>query len=228
MPAAIVGREAELASIRDFVGSIADGATALVLEGEAGVGKTTVWSAGIAEAEEQGVLALRSCPAESETALSFSGVGDLLDAVLDAVLAPLPNESARQQAQPFNLRQVLASDSVESARQQAQPFNLRHVLASDSVESAKAESQPFNLRDVLASDSVEEYGTALTSVDRRIVGDNYREPPKPVNRPTTIAASDSGREIEWSQIGMGFGLGILLAIGLFLAMRSTRVRHLAH
>ena len=49
-----------------------------------------------------------------------------------------------------------------------------------------------------------------------------------MNRPTTIAASDSGREIEWSQIGMGFGLGILLAIGLFLAMRSTRVRHLAH
>ena len=101
------------------------------------------------------------------------------------------------------------------------------MLASDSVESARAESQPFNLRDVLASDSVEEYGTARTSVDRRIVGDN-REPSKPVNRPTTIAASDSGREIEWSQIGMGFGLGILLAIGLFLAMRSTRIRHLAH
>ena len=147
---------------------------------------------------------------------------------LRQVLASDSVETARQQAQPFNLRQVLASDSVETARQQAQPFNLRQVLASDSVESAKAESQPFNLRDVLASDSVEEYGTALTSVDRRIVGDNYREPPKPVNRPTTIAASDSGREIEWSQIGMGFGLGILLAIGLFLAMRSTRVRHLAH
>ena len=147
---------------------------------------------------------------------------------LRQVLASDSVESARQQAQPFNLRNVLASDSVESARQQAQPFNLRDVLASDSVESAKAESQPFNLRDVLASDSVEAYGTALTSVDRRIVGDNYREPPKPVNRPTTIAASDSGREIEWSQIGMGFGLGILLAIGLFLAMRSTRVRHLAH
>ena len=137
-------------------------------------------------------------------------------------------ESARHQAEPFNLRHVLASDSVESARQQAEPLNLRNVLASDSVESAKAESQPINLRDVLASDSVEAYGSAGTSVDRRIVGDNYREPPKPVNRPTTIAASDSGREIEWTQIGMGFGLGILLAVGLFLAMRSTRSRQLAH
>ena len=146
------------------------------------------------------------------------------DVIERAVTAKLASPSLPQP----NPRGMLASDSVESARQQAQPFNLRNVLASDSVESAKAESQPLNLRDVLASDSVEEYGTALTSVDRRIVGDNYREPPKPVNRPTTIAASDSGREIEWSQIGMGFGLGILLAIGLFLAMRSTRVRHLAH
>ena len=42
-------------------------------------------------------------------------------------------------AQPFNLRHVLASDSVESARQQAQPFNLRHMLASDSVQSALGE-----------------------------------------------------------------------------------------
>jgi hypothetical protein len=136
-------------------------------------------------------------------------------------------ESARQ-AQPFNIRDVLASDSVESAKAETQLINPRDVLASDSVESARAESQPINLREVLASDSVEASGTARTSVDQRLVADNYREPSKPVSRPTTIAASDSGREIEWSQIGMGFGLGILLAVGLFLAMRSTRIRQLAH
>ena len=136
-------------------------------------------------------------------------------------------ESARQ-AQPFNTRAVLASDSVESARAESQPVNLRDVLASDSVESAKTESQAFNLRDVLASDSVEAYSTAQTSVDRRIVGDNYREPLKPVTHPATIAASGSGNEIEWPQVGIGFGLGVLLAIGLLLAMRFTRIRQLAH
>ena len=43
----VAGRDAELASIRDFVATISDGPAALVLEGEAGVGKTTLWAAGI-------------------------------------------------------------------------------------------------------------------------------------------------------------------------------------
>ncbi|HSF61309.1 MAG TPA: AAA family ATPase, partial [Gaiellaceae bacterium] len=86
----IVGREAELVSLREFVGSIGDGATALVLEGEAGVGKTTLWTAGIQEAEARSLHVLRALPAKSESALSFAGVGDLLDPVLDHALAPLP------------------------------------------------------------------------------------------------------------------------------------------
>ena len=86
----IVGRQAELVSLRAFVASIGGGASALVLEGEAGMGKTTLWSAGIQEAEMSDVRVLRALPAESESALSFAGVGDLLDSVLDEGLAPLP------------------------------------------------------------------------------------------------------------------------------------------
>jgi DNA-binding CsgD family transcriptional regulator len=86
----IVGRQAELVSLRAFVASIGGGTSALVLEGEAGMGKTTLWSAGIQEAEMSDVRVLRSLPAESESALSFAGVGDLLDSVLDEALAPLP------------------------------------------------------------------------------------------------------------------------------------------
>jgi DNA-binding CsgD family transcriptional regulator len=86
----IVGRDAELAVITDFVTRISDGATALLLEGEAGMGKTTLWSAGIAEAEGRGRRVLRALPAESETALSFSGLGDLLDGVLDEAVESLP------------------------------------------------------------------------------------------------------------------------------------------
>ena len=95
MPGVIVGRGAELASLRDFVASISDGAAALVLQGEAGMGKTTLWEAGVGEAEERGLRVLRAQPAESETALSFSGIGDLLDPVLDAALAPLPEAQRR-------------------------------------------------------------------------------------------------------------------------------------
>jgi DNA-binding CsgD family transcriptional regulator len=89
MSITVVGRDAELASIRDFVATISDGATALVLEGEAGVGKTTLWAAGIEQAQEWGLRVLQARPAESETALSFSGVGDLLDRVLEEALSPL-------------------------------------------------------------------------------------------------------------------------------------------
>jgi hypothetical protein len=38
----------------------------------------------------------------------------------------------------------------------------------------------------------------------------------------------SSGEIEWPQIGAGFGLGLLLALGLVLAMRHPRRRTLAH
>jgi len=86
----VVGREAELASLGDFFASLSEGASALVLEGEAGVGKTTIWRAGVVEAQERGVRVLQALPAESETGLSFSGIGDLLDPVLDEALAPLP------------------------------------------------------------------------------------------------------------------------------------------
>jgi DNA-binding CsgD family transcriptional regulator len=95
MPGQIAGREAELASVREFVATLEDGAAALVLQGEAGVGKTTVWAAAAAETGAQGTRVLRASPAESETALSFSGLGDLFDPVLDEVLPALPELQRR-------------------------------------------------------------------------------------------------------------------------------------
>ena len=86
----VVGREAALASIRAFVATIADSAAALVLEGEAGMGKTTLWRAAVEHADRSGVLVLEAQPVESETTLSFAGLGDLLDPVLDRVLGELP------------------------------------------------------------------------------------------------------------------------------------------
>ncbi len=41
-------------------------------------------------------------------------------------------------------------------------------------------------------------------------------------------ATGSGNELDWSQLGIAFGLGLLLATGLFVAMRMTRNRPLAH
>jgi DNA-binding CsgD family transcriptional regulator len=95
MSTELVGRDAELSSIGQFVSGVSGGAVALVLEGEAGIGKTTLWRAAIAMAEERDLLVLQAQPVESEATLSFAGVGDLLDPVLDTVLDPLPAAQRR-------------------------------------------------------------------------------------------------------------------------------------
>ena len=106
MSTGVVGRDTELASVRGFVSSIPEGALALALEGEAGIGKTTLWQAGLDEADDRAFRILVARPAESEAALSFSGIGDLLDTVLDEVLAALPAGQRRA----LSLALVLADD----------------------------------------------------------------------------------------------------------------------
>jgi hypothetical protein len=39
---------------------------------------------------------------------------------------------------------------------------------------------------------------------------------------------DSGTEIEWQQVGISLGIGILLVLGVGLAMRVAHVRPFAH
>jgi DNA-binding CsgD family transcriptional regulator len=90
MAALVVGRDAELAALRDFLAGISDGAALFVLEGEAGMGKTTLWRATVEQATDEDVRTLQAQPAESEAELSFAGLGDLLDPMLDEALAPLP------------------------------------------------------------------------------------------------------------------------------------------
>ncbi|HUG65372.1 MAG TPA: LuxR family transcriptional regulator [Gaiellaceae bacterium] len=90
MPASVVGREAELTALNEFLARLPGGSAALVLEGEAGMGKTTLWRAAVEHARTLGVTALQAQPVESETTLSYAGIGDLLDPVLDVALEPLP------------------------------------------------------------------------------------------------------------------------------------------
>ena len=49
-----MGREAEVAVLADFLAAGQDLSQALVLDGEAGIGKTTLFEAAVAEAREQG------------------------------------------------------------------------------------------------------------------------------------------------------------------------------
>jgi DNA-binding CsgD family transcriptional regulator len=87
--ARIVGREREFDSLDAFLDRRAGGPTALVLEGEAGIGKSTLWLAGVQKARERGFRVLSSRPAEAERGLALSGLGDLLEDVVEDVLPEL-------------------------------------------------------------------------------------------------------------------------------------------
>ena len=80
--APVVGREHELAVLRSFV-EARRGPAALVLEGDAGIGKTTLWEAGLAIARAADQRVLRCRPAAAESQLSFAAVADLLAEMLD-------------------------------------------------------------------------------------------------------------------------------------------------
>ena len=91
----IVAREEELATLRAFIGEAEEGPAALVLEGEAGIGKSTLWLAGVEQALEAGFRVLSARPAEAERALAHAGLGDLFDGVLEDVLPALTPPSRR-------------------------------------------------------------------------------------------------------------------------------------
>ena len=71
----LVGRDRELERIRAFL-TRATGV--LLLEGEAGIGKTALLHAGIDAARSSGRRVLPARPAEAEATFAFAGVGDLL------------------------------------------------------------------------------------------------------------------------------------------------------
>jgi predicted ATPase len=83
----IVGREDELAVLLQALEGARRATREIVLEGAAGIGKTTLWRAAMAEAEGLGFQVLASAPSEAETHLAYGGLRDLVDAVFEDVAA---------------------------------------------------------------------------------------------------------------------------------------------
>jgi hypothetical protein len=84
----ILGRDEELGLLNAFLDGTDRGVRGLVLEGEAGVGKSTLWAAGLASAEQRGFQVL-SRPAEAERGLPHVVLADLLEGVVEKVLPTL-------------------------------------------------------------------------------------------------------------------------------------------
>jgi hypothetical protein len=90
-----VSREEELAVLHAFIGRTEGETVALVLEGEAGIGKSTLWLAGVEHARASGFRVLASQPAEAERGLAHVALSDLFGDVLTDVLPALSSPRRR-------------------------------------------------------------------------------------------------------------------------------------
>jgi hypothetical protein len=87
---AVLGRATALEAVAGFVDALADGPAALLVEGDAGIGKTTVWRAALAAAGARGYRVISATAVESEADLPFVALRDLLEPVPAEVAATLP------------------------------------------------------------------------------------------------------------------------------------------
>ncbi len=92
MAVEVIGRDDDLSSLyaRLDLRGTGQGPAAIALEGEAGIGKSTLWRAAADAARARKLRVLSSRPAESERTLAHAGLGDLFEGALDDILPALP------------------------------------------------------------------------------------------------------------------------------------------
>ena len=161
----VLGRDDEVSSLQALLDRPGDGGMAgIVLEGEAGIGKSTLWLAGVEAAHLRGFHVLSSRPAEVELGVAYAGLGDLLEDALGEVGDEL--EAPRRRALETAL--LLREDA-------GAPVDFRTLaVAVRSALHVLAERGPI----LLAVDDVQWLDapsrTALEFALRRLQGENIR------------------------------------------------------
>jgi DNA-binding CsgD family transcriptional regulator len=128
-PTALVGRRDELARCGQLLASVATAGQAVLIEGDAGIGKSALADAVAAVAVEQKFRVLRCGGMESETTIGFAGLHELIHPLLDR----LPTLPAGQ-------RQALEVALGHS--EGSQPNRLMIWLATLSLLEEYAAEQP--------------------------------------------------------------------------------------
>ena len=105
-------RQTESRRIAGFLASAATEPSALLIEGEPGIGKTTLWLEALELARNQGFGVLSARAAAAESVLAYTALADLLDGVPASAWADLPDP------QRFAVDQVLMRADNGSATDQ--------------------------------------------------------------------------------------------------------------
>ncbi len=105
----VIGRERELAEGHEFLDEAAERSCGLLLVGEAGIGKTTIWSALTEEAVARGFDVLAARPSEAEQELAFSVLSDLFEQIDGVTLDELPPTQLAALEQALRRRETRSS-----------------------------------------------------------------------------------------------------------------------
>ena len=128
----VIGRSVEFSALAKFLQSAGVQSSGLVIEGEAGIGKTTLWLAAVEQAREQGFRVLPARIGQNETALAYAALADLFSGVDPAVLKRLPG-----------VQRVAVDRVLLRATSEGPPTDQRVVAAAlVSVVDALAEEAP--------------------------------------------------------------------------------------
>lgn len=123
----IIGRAEELAALHAFMNDVRGGPAALVVDGEPGIGKSTLWLAGVEIARERRMRVLSSRPTEAERTLAHIGLGDLFEDVVDEFLPALPTPR-RRALEAAMLRGEAADDPVDHRALAVAVRDVLHLL----------------------------------------------------------------------------------------------------
>jgi DNA-binding CsgD family transcriptional regulator len=132
----LIGRNVEVGRLQAFFDtSGADGPRAVVIAGEAGIGKSTLWLRAIDLGRERGFRVLSSRPSEAEQDLAFAGLGDLFEDCLEDVLPSL----APPRRNALEVALLLVDDAQHPLHPRALGVSVRSALEQ------LAETQPLVL-----------------------------------------------------------------------------------
>jgi DNA-binding CsgD family transcriptional regulator len=127
--AELVGRKAELDAVDAFLQRVVLGLEALVIEGEPGIGKTTLWREALNRARGASLLVLSAGPVGAEAQLGFAALADLLEPVADGILPSLPEPQRRALAVAL-LREAPGRRRIDQRTISSASVSLLRVLAS--------------------------------------------------------------------------------------------------
>jgi DNA-binding CsgD family transcriptional regulator len=127
----LVGRDHELDTIRSFIAARPPSPSALLLEGPAGIGKTSLWQAGLADASRSSYVVLSCQPAATEIHLLYGGLTDLLLKHVEPVLHRLP-EPQRRAVEIVLLLGGAGDESADERALAAGVLGLIRELAADT------------------------------------------------------------------------------------------------